>query len=112
MMISLEPVRLKSASPFHTSSFSQTYELTFSCFKEQNKYSLSHIIKAINSPFPPHVIVNTFDEVEGVDAERFLLTPLVYFKVFKRAILLFEKKAYTLDEFEQIMKNWKESLKQ
>ena len=117
-MASVEPVKIKKSFTFGSqhsfeklNSFQPLFSINFSAFKREND-DLSHltfVIAAISSlKLPPQIISTATSNDE--ESKDFLLTGLSRFASFKKAIIAFEKRAYSLKEFEDTVMDWQKSL--
>ena len=118
-MSSIEPVKvksrsIKSLSPDLINLANERFSVQFSAFKKEEggANQLHFIVGSLTSLVSPEFIVAAVDDINSNEAKEFLNRPLSQFDSFKKAILLFEPRAYSLKEFEEVIKDWKESLEQ
>ncbi len=72
---------------------------------------MNFVISNLNYFVSPEFFSNSFSN-SNVDAKicKFVLETVSNFYPFKRAILTFEDKAYSLTEFEETISEWRNSL--
>ena len=119
-MASMEPVRIKKGSIFSNNIFDKqllysTFNINFSAFRreEVGPAHFALVIANLTNPLlPPQYIGARFPDVGSQEAKNFLSKPLSNFNSFKKAIILFDKRAYTIKEFDTAMEEWKTSLEE
>lgn len=112
-MVSLEPMMVdvsnihSFAAPFLPDT---KYDLSLSIFKSSAKeeFEFAYVIENRDSTGTvPQVFAEVFQTPNKEQAYSFIEEPLNIFKKFKKAILLFEFRAYSIDEFNSIAKQWR-----
>ena len=119
LMVSTEPVSLKDDSDFFVSedflgkiSKESFFRLTFSSFKDpKGLFHLSYMIEDNEGENDPAIMTSIVKDINDSKALEFTLYPLKFFNLFKRAILVFDNKKYTIQEFQDLVSQWKINLK-
>jgi hypothetical protein len=108
-MTSTEPIRMK-----HPFFYNQTFTLNCSVFKKEETglTFFTLMISSLNSLVLPELMTATFTSPDSDEAKGFLVRAISNFSPFKKAILLFENRPYTIGEFEKIGLDWQMSLKE
>lgn len=107
-MVSVEPVKAKDDVQLNL--FGGTFRINFSIFKKEKNGLFFFTCVIASETLPPHFVTNYFADANSPEARQFITKPLNHFEKFKRAILLFEDKPYTIKEFEDTATEWKKSL--
>lgn len=109
-MTSIEPIRYKSAEQLDL--FPVRFKISFSIFKEKNLIYITIVLSTLNSKLSPQILASTFDDLHSLEARKFIEKSLSHFEKFKRAIIFFDDKPYTVIQFEDMITEWYKSLKE
>jgi hypothetical protein len=117
-MISLEPINFKEK--IHTSITKAIFQhlqnakfsLHFTVFGSpfQDTFEVTFALESLDAKMFPVMITDIFKDLSNKRVKEFISYPFRLFKPFKKAILAFEDRPYTIEEFNPIMKDWRKSL--
>lgn len=117
-MASVEPLKVKQQffqkiNPLNFNLINNAFDLNFSAFKKEQDGlgHLTFVIQSLNLDILPEFFSTSVNDFNSEEAKDFLIRPLRNFQPFKKAILLFEDKEHSLEEFKNLVINWKKSLK-
>lgn len=86
------------------------FDLNFTGFRSSLGIELTYVIHPLQTRLFPAVISEIFSSLDDERVATFLQYPYNLFFPFARAVLSFEDKSYSITEFNQIIKEWRDSL--
>ncbi len=119
-LVSLEPITFKESAHNQITKIifknlqDSKFSLHFTIFRTLNKkaFEITFALQSIDKKIFPVMITDIYKSITDDKIKHLIYYPFSLFNPFKKAILTFENKPYTIKEFNPIMKQWRESLKE